>query len=248
MRNRKIWGLATLIILISGVSVFLLTRTTETEPEKVYNPFTPAEKEQVDRNIQDAIDKSKKNLPPIAEVDRPQVEIEKTQATEKPFRDEDSAQNAENQEVRVSKFGFGPYPELPADFPWQDLFDPPYYSENPKDPHKDNPNYELMDRLWVELWKRGENVVGVGTRHSIGLFYPTIPGTIYVEWGPRWKVFGQGFGKSIRHVKGDPDDLDRLRSLRPEGESLTERDIPSDLKVLDISEGIDPYKLLNLPK
>ncbi len=248
MRNRMIWGLATLIILIIGVSVFLLTRTTETEPEKVYNPLTPSDKEQVDRNIQDAIDKEKKNQPPIAEGDRPQVEIEKPQTTTKPVRDEDSAQNAENQEVRVSKFGFGPYPELPADFPWQDMFDPPYYSENPNSPNKDNPNFELMDRLWVELWKRGENVVGVGTRHSTGLFYPTIPGTIYVEWAPRWKVFGKGFGKRIRSVKGDPDDLDRLESLRPEGKSLTERDIPSDIKVLDISEGIDPYKFLNLPK
>ncbi len=84
MRNRMIWGLAILIILIMGVSVFLLTRTTETEPEEVYNPLTPSEKEQVDRNIQDAIDKEKKNLPPIAEGDRQQVEIEKPQAEEKP--------------------------------------------------------------------------------------------------------------------------------------------------------------------
>lgn len=83
MRNRMIWGLVILIILIIGVSVFLLTRTTETEPEKVYNPLTPAEKEQVDSNIQDAIDKEKKNLPPIPEEDRQQVEIKKPQVTEK---------------------------------------------------------------------------------------------------------------------------------------------------------------------
>ena len=83
MRNRMIWGLAILIILIIGVSVFLLTRTTETEPEEVYNPPTPAEKEQVDRSIQDAIDKSKKNLPPIAEGDRQQVEIDKPKTAEK---------------------------------------------------------------------------------------------------------------------------------------------------------------------
>lgn len=87
MRNRMIWGLAILIILIIGVSVFLLTRTTETEPEKVYNPLTPSEKEQVDRNIQDAIDKEKKNLPQIAEGDRQQVEIEKPKTTEKPTPD-----------------------------------------------------------------------------------------------------------------------------------------------------------------
>ncbi len=84
MRNKVYWGFGSLLILLIVVSVFLLTRTTETEPEKVYNPLTPSEKEQVDRNIQDAIDRAKKNLLPIAEGDRLQVEIEKPQATDKP--------------------------------------------------------------------------------------------------------------------------------------------------------------------
>ena len=145
-------------------------------------------------------------------------------------------------EVRVSKFGFGPYPELPADFPWQDMFDPPYYTEDPDDPYKDNPNYELMDRLWVELWKRGENVEGFGTLKSTGLFYPTIRGTIYVKWIPRWKVFGKEFGRTIQYIDGHPDDMDRLESITKESE------IPSDLKVLDISEGINAYEFLNLSK
>lgn len=86
MRNKIIWGFATFIILLINVHLFLLTRTTETEPEDVYKPFTPSEKEQVDRNIQETIDKeTKKNRPQIAdvEVDRPQVEIEKSQAEEK---------------------------------------------------------------------------------------------------------------------------------------------------------------------
>ncbi len=73
MKRRMYWGVAILIILLIGVSVFMLTRTTETEPKIIYNPPTEAEKKQVERNIQDAIDKEKKNLPPIAEEDRPQV-------------------------------------------------------------------------------------------------------------------------------------------------------------------------------
>ena len=151
-------------------------------------------------------------------------------------------------EVRVSKFGFGPYPELPADFPWQDLFDPPFYSEDPNDPYKDDPIYELMYRVHVELWKRGENVEGMGTLDSTGLIYPTIRGTIYVEWIPRWKVFGKEIGRKIRYIDGHPDDIERLQSHLKEGKPLTEKDIPSDFKVLDISEGIDPYKFLNLTK
>ena len=59
MRTKMIWGLVILIVLLLGVSVFLLTRTTETEPERVYKPLTPSEKEQVNRNIQDVIKKEK---------------------------------------------------------------------------------------------------------------------------------------------------------------------------------------------
>lgn len=144
-------------------------------------------------------------------------------------------------EVRVSKFGFGSYPELPPDFPWQDLFDPPYYTEDPDHPYKDVPDYELMHRIWVELWKRGEKVEGFGTIESTGLFYPTIRGTIYVRWGPRRKLFGQEFGgRKIRYIDGHPDDIARLEGVS------TESDIPSDLKMLDISEGINAYEFLNL--
>ena len=64
MRNRVYWGLGVLIVLFIGVSVFLLTRTTETEPEIIYKLPTPEEMKEVERNIQDAIDKAKKNQPP----------------------------------------------------------------------------------------------------------------------------------------------------------------------------------------
>ncbi len=83
--NRKMyWGVALLIILLGTAAVFMLTRTTETEPVTVYNPLTEADKKQVEQNIQNAIDKAKQNLPPIAEEDRQQVELEKQQAAEKP--------------------------------------------------------------------------------------------------------------------------------------------------------------------
>ncbi|MYB63404.1 hypothetical protein F4X73_01825 [Candidatus Poribacteria bacterium] len=79
MRNKVIWGFAILIILLIGVSVFLITRNTETDPEIVYRPLTPEEKKEVDRNIQEIIDKAKKDQPPIAE-----VEVEKPQPVENP--------------------------------------------------------------------------------------------------------------------------------------------------------------------
>lgn len=72
--NRKVyWGLGVLIILLIGFSVFLVTRTPETEPTIVYNPRTPEEKEQ------DAIDKAKKNQPQIAEVEHQEVSNKNSQ-------------------------------------------------------------------------------------------------------------------------------------------------------------------------
>lgn len=60
MRKKLYWGLATLIILLIGVSVVLLTRDTDTGLDiNVYRAPSPEEEEQVERNIQDAIKKSK---------------------------------------------------------------------------------------------------------------------------------------------------------------------------------------------
>ena len=53
---------------------------------------------------------------------------------------------AEN--VPVSPFGFGPYPEIPMDYPhlenWDQIAD------------EDDPEWELMARVMIKLWKQGE--------------------------------------------------------------------------------------------
>ncbi len=41
MKSRIYWGIATLIVLLLGVNAFLLLRTTDTEPEKVYIDVEP---------------------------------------------------------------------------------------------------------------------------------------------------------------------------------------------------------------
>ncbi len=62
MKSRMYWGVATLIVLLIGVSVFLLTRSPETEPEIIYDFPTPEKQAEVRRNIQDAIDKGKTTI------------------------------------------------------------------------------------------------------------------------------------------------------------------------------------------
>ena len=182
---------------------------------------------------------------PTAEksIDETTPVTDKTETTQ--AQTEAAAQNAGKAEVRVSKFGFGPYPEIPPDFPYPDLFDATTL-DNVHDP--DDPDYELMYRVRVELWKRGERgVQGMQTSNKTGLFYPAIPGTIYVEWAPRWKIAGLEVGRRIRAMKGSSDDVKRLHAIRHQvGRPLLESDIPSDMKVLEMSEGINPYTFLDL--
>ena len=102
MKRRMYWGVAILILLLIGVSVFLLSRTTETEPEEVYNPLTPSEKEQVDRNIQDAIEKSKQNQPLIVEEPiSDSIESQDVQVSEVPDK---KAQQNDNTDIKPRNY------------------------------------------------------------------------------------------------------------------------------------------------
>ena len=47
-------------------------------------------------------------------------------------------------EVRVSPHGFGPYPEIPSDYPRQDLWDYPDFV---------TAEHELLLRVQIKLWK-----------------------------------------------------------------------------------------------
>lgn len=83
MTRRFYWGIATLIILLIGVSVFLLTRTPDTEPTIVYQTPTSEEKKEVDRNIQDAIDKAKKNQPQSVEIEHQEMPHKNSQQNDR---------------------------------------------------------------------------------------------------------------------------------------------------------------------
>ena len=99
-----------------------------------------------------------------------------------------------------------------------------------------------MNRVWIELWKRGvRGITGMSISHESGLVHPTIQGIMYVDWEPRWGLFGFGFGRRISGISGHPDNFGE-----PFGPD--EPKIPRGIKVFDMSEGIAPYKLLNLPQ
>ena len=144
------------------------------------------------------------------------------------------------EEVEVSPFGFGPYPEVPADFiggerHWEIYTDP---------------EHELLDRVWIKLWKQGIKAEGITTERN-GLFYPIIKGVAYVEYD----TFHRRDGSTERYISdltGHPDDFDFHNDLGDNPEDydvLYESDIPSHITIYTYPDGgIDPYQFLDLPK
>ena len=132
-------------------------------------------------------------------------------------------------DIPVSPYGFGPYPELPAGWPANQIW--PCISAN----------HELMMRIEIKLAHQGIDVMGSIMEN--GLVYPMISDTVYVEWAKTARR------QYIRNMAGDPDACDRIRAIEDErGVRFTEADIPSDIKVLSFSEGgIAPYEFLDLP-
>ena len=129
------------------------------------------------------------------------------------------------EDTPVSPHGFGPYPEVPDDYPVKP-FSWDYYKNDP-------PIFELMARVRIKLWKQGIHAEGI-TRNN-GLLYPTIRGTVYVK---RW----HSNGASFLDLQGHPaDNLARIEEILENG------DTPTGVTILDFDEaGIDPYIFLNL--
>lgn len=139
-------------------------------------------------------------------------------------------------DVPVSPHGFGPYPPLPPGWrgtpegTWGNCIDP---------------EFELMKRVRIKLLWQGVDVRGTSTLN--GKIYPNIKGILYVRWDT---------DNGVRYISGSmgvPEDGDRLRAIKRTkvargGEDyLTEADIPSDIKLVNMEDGgIDPYKFLGL--
>ena len=71
------------------------------------------------------------------------------------------------EDVPVSPYGFGPYPELPAGWP-ADIWP------------RQSATHELMMRVEIKLAHQGIDVRG--SVMDNGLVYPMIPGTVHIKW------------------------------------------------------------------
>ncbi len=145
---------------------------------------------------------------------------------------------AETTAVSISPFGFGPYPEIPADFPhgasWLE-------ETNARRSLQAQRSQELICRVMIKAWTDGDHYFkGASFDRKSGKVYLNYPDRLYV----RYRTFELSNGKVIRHLahaKGTHHNLLTLEQMRS-------GDIPPDIQAIPMeSAGIDPQTYLNLP-
>ena len=139
----------------------------------------------------------------------------------------------------VSPFGFGPYPEIPADFPEPDIFEilPSLgNSEMAK-------TLELQKRLIIKKWEEGESLENVGvTGTPDGKVYLIYPDVVYVTWDYYTDEDGV-VHKYAGALTGHPDTAHLYEPYLDEGK------IPPGFTVYEKPDGaIDAYEYLGLQR
>lgn len=148
---------------------------------------------------------------------------------------DETMQAAPAEEIRISPFGFGPYPELPPGYPNPDLWDyaDALYALSPERAH----DWELRERVCIKLWKQGKKSESVAMEN--GLVYPCYENTVYV----RWDKYIDDDGTRVAYITellGPP-------STARYNDDFDNNIIPPGVTVIPYEEGgIDPYTFLNL--
>ena len=151
-------------------------------------------------------------------------------------------EEAPAEEVQVSPFGFGPYPEIPDDFPkpisWH------WSEEKRQDFTGSLRDQELMDRVLIKLWNQGDtDWRGAKLDDQNGRVYPLYHNTIYVT---RWidvpveggKIMPFPAGGSSGGTDWKPDFIEFVQSGGK---------IPDHIQFIDRdAAGYNPYNFLNL--
>ena len=143
-------------------------------------------------------------------------------------------------EKPVSPFGFGPYPEVPSDYPDVPVWKEDSYPEGDAVFGRDFVrSMELIQRVMIKLWSQGDKV-NSGSTHN-GLILPHYPNTVYIEW----EDLEEPDGTITQYVSGLTSGPDVSASVHDA--IMDEGVVPSGITVLDPnSDGIDPYTFLNL--
>ena len=153
------------------------------------------------------------------------------------------SEEAPVEEVPVSPFGFGPYPEVPIGFP-ENLMPSWTWSEDKRQNYEPNllKDFELMGRVLIKLWKQGDqDFRGVIRDDTNGKVYPLYPDRAYVTW----RELKDENGKILFQYAGNLTAADGFPPLS--FRDFMEGTVPTGIRFIEReTSGIDPYQFLNL--
>ena len=192
--NQLVLRAATSVCVLIAIGVYLGNRyfssVTETQPSKLV-----------------ALDS------PTTETQQPKL------ALGSPTKVEPTFVKGQDKDLKVSPFGFGTFPKIPADFPDQNIWNVVqkraiYASEETK-------KLELLARVRIKLWEQGKHTKGVIMDPSSGLIYSDSNIDVLFPTSP---------------------DLPKYDTYFDEGFS------PSGGIVVFLEGGINPYEFLDLTR
>lgn len=237
--NRWVIGAVGLLIIVAGGCYFFYAYTTAQHKKEAAELDEFVRQWEKDRQAQQKTTVEQATEKATAESDMQSAEkqgtdttvtkdTEPTQAQTRPSTGTSLVENAETADMRVSPYGFGPYPEVPEDMP---------FKHHHTTWETDTLEAELLSRVLIKLWTSGErNFIG-GSTHN-GKIYPHYHDTVYVRFG-EYESKRLGTVRFAARIKSGPHvRYTKADLLNP----------PPHLRVLDLdSSGIDPYQYLDLP-
>ena len=142
------------------------------------------------------------------------------------------------EDVPVSPFGLGTYPEVPSDY-----FGIPIWMQDQEHishlPDSTQREIELIDRVLVKLWQQDDRSIVGGSTYR-GKIYPHYENTAYIRWSES-VADDATIHPYISRIKGAYN--------APTAEEIEAGDIPPGFKLVDLEDaGIDPYIFLDLQK
>ena len=243
-------GLAFCVLIVGGSLLYSwhLDRTTESDMERhdqflqrvKQNKKRPTETVNVPTGTEtpglvDTPEENEATQPRSDETEAGPNETESLDITDAFLPDDFvSEEEVPAEDVAVSPFGFGPYPEVPADYRSVVVWLQSDYDELPTHAQK---NFELIHRVLIKLWASGEKGFRGASTYK-GKVYPHYYNTVYVGVSEYELPNGKKVQYISRRKSGPHVDYNGVDLLNP----------PPHIRVLDIeSSGIDPYQYLELP-
>ena len=240
-------GLVFVVVVVAGTQLYSwhVRRTSEAELERHDRLLQELKKQNEARPAQAVNVPTDTETPGFVNTDTPRshetealhTETETLDLTNAFLPDDMVSEEAPAEEVPVSPFGFGQYPEVPDDYPWG--------SNEPKFWKNLSMDGELLNRVLIKIWTDDPGSISGGSNANINgqlRVYPHYHDAIYLEWADHIGLDGK---VKRRYVSGSVSGLPPDISFR-----IAETgEVPAGIRALNYeTDGLDPYNFLDLLK